>query len=74
MIRRLAFFLFLPAALWAQELNPLRELEVPYAPEGLMLDGVLSDGEYTDALPFDLFNEMDPDPNGTPPVLAKAHV
>ena len=74
MIRRLAFFLFLPAALWAQELNPLRELEVPYAPEGLMLDGVLSDGEYADALPFELFNEMDPDPNGTPPVLAKAYV
>ena len=74
MIRRLAFFLFLPAALWAQELNPLRELEVPYADSRILLDGVLSGNEYADALTFELFNEMDPEPNGTPPVLAKTYV
>jgi len=58
----------------AQELNPLRELTVPYADSKVLLDGVVTPGEYSEALPFELFNEMDPDPNGTPPVLSKAYV
>ena len=59
---------------WGQELNPLRELPVPMAPETLLLDGLLSEGEYDEALQFELFNEMDPEPNGTPPVLSKGWV
>ncbi len=59
---------------FAQELNPLRELTVPFAPETAVMDGVLSPGEYENALPFELFNEMDPAPNGTPPVLSRAWV
>jgi len=59
---------------FAQELNPLRELNVPFAPESALLDGILSPDEYEGALPFELFKEMDPAPNGTPPVLSKAWV
>ena len=65
---------FLVQLVHAQELNPLRELTVPGAPEGYKVDGTLEDFEYATALPFELFNEMDPDPNGTPPVLTKAWV
>jgi hypothetical protein len=54
--------------------NPYREFEVPTANEGVVLDGILTPGEYENALYFELFNEMDPDPNGTPPVLSKAYV
>lgn len=59
---------------FGQGLNPLRELNVPFAPEGYVLDGELKPEEYQDALAFELFNEMDPAPNGTPPVLSKAWV
>ena len=76
MFRPLIFsLLFFSLAATAQEtLNPLREMEVPYAPEGLLLDGLLGEGEYEGALKFELFREMDPEPNGTPPVLSKGYI
>ncbi len=49
-------------------------MPVPTAPAELLIDGEVHPSEYQDALPFSLFNEMDPDPNGTPPVLTKAYV
>ena len=62
------------ASLTAQTTNPLREFDVPPAPEGYLVDGLLSEGEYHSALPFTLFNEISPNPNGAPPVLTKTWV
>ena len=62
------------ASLTAQTTNPLREFDVPPAPEGYLVDGLLSEGEYHSALPFTLYNEISPNPNGAPPVLTKTWV
>lgn len=76
-LKTAAFALLFSSAAIAQSqeiLNPLRELDVPYTTDAVLLDGIISEGEYEGALAFELFNEMDPEPNGTPPVLSTAKV
>lgn len=58
----------------AQTQNPLQELDVPFAPDGALVDGTINDTEYEGALAFSLYNEISPNPNGTPPVLTKSWV
>lgn len=73
---RLLWLLILSASasLYAQTENVLRELEVPFAPENALVDGILNPSEYEEALPFDLYNEVSPTPNGPPPVRTKSWV